>query len=114
MLPEVNTTNPAFKVFQSSVVGSMQEAELKRKKKEPTRLKSVKQTKNKDQYSSTARDSVEKDETGLLEELSKEEKRKRQKLARHSNVHYAATAYKKQGNLSKRMKNKTIKPIVEI
>jgi len=113
MLPEVNTTNPNFKIFQSSVVGSLQEAERKRQKKEPSRLKNVKKTKNKDQYSSTSKDTIEKDETAI-EPVTKKEKRQQQKQTRHASMHYAASAYNKQGNLNKRMKLKKSMPIAEI
>ncbi len=112
MLPEINITNPSFKVFQSSVVGSMQEAERKRKKKEPTRLKNVKHTQNKDKYSSTSKDTVEKERP--VEQIPKEQKKKRQKQTRHANMHYAASAYKKQRNLNKKIDEKKAKPIVEI
>ena len=115
MLPEVNTSNPNFQVFQSSVVGSMQEAEARRKKKEPTRLKKIKETQNKDEYSSTAKDSIEKDEEGFVEPLSKEEKKKRQKQAgTHANNQYAKSAYNNQQNLEESIEEKHIKPIVEI
>ncbi len=113
MLPEVNTTNPNFETFQSSVVGSMQESERIRKKKEPSRIKNVKQTKNKDQYSSTSKDTLEKDDTAI-EPVTKKEKRQQQKQTRHANMHYAASAYNKQGNLNKRMKSKKSAPIAEI
>lgn len=114
MLPEINTTNPVFKVFHSSVVGSMQEAERKRQKKEPTRLKNIKETKNKDKYSSTLKDNSEEDQTAVKDTLSKQEKRKRQKQARHASVSYAASAYQKQDTLNKKMQEPKTQPIAEI
>ncbi|MBN2279702.1 MAG: hypothetical protein JXQ65_03900 [Candidatus Marinimicrobia bacterium] len=114
MLPEVNTSNPSFQVFQSSVVGSIQEAEAKRKQKEPTRLQNVKEAKNKDEYSSTTRDPVEKDEEPL-ETLSEEDKKKRKKQAALSaNNNYAQHAYSNQQNLEQATEDKTTKPIAEI
>jgi len=114
MLPEVNTTNNAFKVFQSSVAGSMHETEQKRKKKEPTRLKNIKGTKNKDQYSSTTKNNQEKDEIEVQDVLSKQERKKRQKQTRHSNKNYAASAYQNQSNLAKKMNETKAEPFAEI
>ena len=116
MLPEVNTSNPNFQVFQSSVVGSMQEAEARRKEKEPTRLKKIKETKNKDEYSSTTKDSVEKkEEKEFVEPLSEEEKKKRQRhAANHANNQYAQSAYDNQQNLEESMEEKHTKPMIEI
>jgi len=115
MLPEVNTTNPNFQVFKSSVVGSMQEAEARRKEKEPSRLKKVKETKNKDEYSSTSKDTVDKENEDYVEPLTEEEKKKRQKhAANHANNKYAASAYDNQQHIDEVMEDKHVKPIVEI
>ena len=97
MLPEVNTTNPNFKIFQSSVVGSMQEAEHKRKKKEDTRLKNVKELKNKDQYSSTAHDENEQERLEVEDSLDKLKKKNKDKNAKFK---YVKKAYLAQSTLN--------------
>lgn len=114
MLPEINATNPAFKIFHSSVVGSMQEAERKRKKKEPTRLKKVSETKNQDKYSSTTKDNLDKDDIEVKESLSKQESQKRKKRSRHTNKQYATSAYEEQDSLTQKMEETKAKPMAEI
>lgn len=114
MLPEINISNTTFKIFQSSVVGSMQEAELKRKKEKDTRLKNVKQTEDKDQYSGDLKDVPEDEKVFAKDDPDTKDEKSKKKRVSFSSKKYAANAYELQQKPEHSEDLANRNPIVEI